>query len=244
MDKKQVLIQEAIDCIQQAQSQQAIELCTAAIEKWPEFGRFIELRGIAYEQSSDIHHSLEDLERALVLVPLCPAGYFALAKCYLALEKNSLAKDNLKFLLELPKTPTAMLPGVASVFGFLNEDELALRTCLREVKELPRSSEAWFRLAFYMERLEYSLERIEPVLRKAVSIDPNRFILRFSLMKCLSELGREQEAYEVVKGHVTAQAVGSLCCRGCVQKLANVMRSSGDQLAFGFCQDRLEELPC
>ncbi len=165
------------------------------LPEFPDDGRFWQLYGIIRWQRGDLKTARFALETASCLRPLAPLARCALAHAYLHLGPIEVARFLYLSLAEDERTPTALLPKVATGLGCLREEDAALQVCVRLARCEPRHHAAFFGMAYYMARLDYPAASILDPLAKAHNLAPRIVIYRLNLALLYAELGRDAEAY-------------------------------------------------
>jgi len=180
------------------------ELCAAeaaarqCLEDFPDDGRFWQLHGILCWQRGDLATARSALETASCLRPLAPQGRCALAHAYLALGPVDVAHFMYVSLAQDDRCPSALLPKVATGLGMLKDHATALEVCVKLAQREPRHHGAFFGMAYYMARLDYSTASILDPLVKAHNLAPRVPLYRVNLALLYAELGRHNEAYLLI----------------------------------------------
>lgn len=218
-----------------------LELARAELDRRPHDGRLWELCGMAHAAAGNRSKAIDALEAATMLVPLSAAAQCVLANCYASTGRGELAREMYQFLLSLDSLPGQLLPVVAAGLGRAGDAVSALEACRRAAVLETGSGQPLYGMAHYMERLGYPVELIAPVLRKAVDIEPETFQYRFALAVACEKLGRISEAYLALCPVINPQHVQRICCSKCLQKMAEIFASAGDQDRRKACLERAAE---
>ena len=160
-------------------------------------------------EPEELDGAREALETASLLVPLDPASQCALAECYARGGRRELARDLYRDLARNGRSPTALLPAVASGLGTVGDDETALQVCRELARRELSGHEVLFGTAYYMRRLAYPAESVIPVVRRAHNSHPGPP----SIACCLTCRGRGDydEAADVIRG-IPPESVHCRCC--------------------------------
>jgi Flp pilus assembly protein TadD len=184
-----------------------------AVRQLPDDGHAWQLAGLARLRTGDTAGALAALETATALVPLNPSARCALADCYVRAGKTGLAVDLYDDLAADATCPSALLPGVASGLGAVGADRAALGVCRELARREPGSHEALFGMAYYQRRLGRSVEEVTPLVARAHELAPESAVYRVVLASLLDNLGRRDEAYELLRDVQPASATCPRCLR-------------------------------
>ena len=202
-------------------------------------GRLVQLHGLTLYVNGEHDAARNAFESALLLSPLTAESLLALADLY---DKNSQQKDacvSLNILVEdINTVPAELLPRIAGLLGKVGETRKALFVCYRIVDNDSDCDEAIFAAAHYMRKLGYSPKAVIGMMRRAVSLAPDNCNYRRSLAATLSINGDIKAAYSLFR----SISSDDICCRNCLQLMANVFKEFGDSERLAECKERLFEI--
>ncbi|MDB4557098.1 hypothetical protein N9Z96_01075 [bacterium] len=202
-------------------------------------GRLVQLHGLTLYINGEHDAARHAFESTLLLSPLTAESLLALADLYI---KNSQQKDacvSLNILVEdIDTVPEELLPRIAGLLGKVGETRKALFVCYRVIDNDPDCDEAIFASAHYMRKLGYAPKAVIGMMRRAVSLAPDNCNYRRSLAATLSINGDIKAAYELF----TSISTDDICCKNCLQLMANVFEQFGDTERLAECQGRLFEI--
>jgi tetratricopeptide (TPR) repeat protein len=210
-----------------AQQMEPLEtLLKVALLQFPDNGRFIELQGLVWQRQQRFEPARRAFELASSLVPLSIAGQLALADAYRRCGQPADARQILSHLAGRDDIPTTLLSHLTAGLGHLGEYQLALEVSREAVQREPDRDEAIYGMVFYMSKLNYPTECMLPLLRRAVSLAPERQLYRLGLAWISARAGHWDEAYMVCRGLIA----GRIECRNCLHFVISVFEIVGDDL--------------
>ena len=211
------------------------QVLDTALILYPEDGRLLELQGRVWHCQSRWGSARRAFELAATLVPLSLAAQLAMADSYRRSDQREDALTILSYLASRDDLPAAVLPNVASGLGCIGENQMALEICREAARREPDEDEPLYGMAFYMNRLDYPVECMLPLLQKTVSLEPESQLYRLSLAAMSGRAGDWDEAYESAC-HV---APGAVHCGNCLQLLATIHDRMGDHERRDACLGQL-----
>lgn len=214
------------------------ELLRTALLRFPDDGRFIQLQGLLWHAHRRFAAACRAFEAASLLVPLSAAAQLALADIYRRTGRNDDARTILSFLATRHDLPTILLPGLTAALGLLGEYQQALEVCRDASGRDPEQDEALYAMAYYMNKLEYPLECIVPLLRRAISLAPDSRLYRVSLGILCARSGNWDEAYT----YFAPLDAAEMRCQTCVRIMARTFDRRGDIAKRDAALARLEQL--
>jgi pentatricopeptide repeat protein len=238
MDKSEDVLKRCLELFHRGQVLQADRLAEARLGEFPDDGELWQLRGLLRQRLGDLDGACAALETASMLVPLESSARCALADCYARTGRIELARDLYRHLAGDGRCPTPLLPAVASGLGALGDHETALEVCQELSRRDSTRHEALFGMAFYMRRLGYPIETILPVVARAHELAPQLRLYRVLLGSLLAGVGRQEEAYDLLRG----VAVESVRCCGCLRRMMAVFRLAGDEARYVACRKQAERV--
>ncbi|QDU57644.1 tetratricopeptide repeat protein [Aeoliella mucimassa] len=217
----------AVELHQRGFTKAAIDILEVELQDHPNRGNLWQLRAELLHHQGRFDLALENLEHALLLVPLQTKGHLLLADCHRRLGHDELATH---IYLELAEHTGLedndlwqLLRGLAATGNWRQAAEV----CRREVQQKPDDDRLLFCLAQSLVRLRQPAERVVPLLRRAIHLAPCNCRYRVVLVLQLLKHHRDQEAYDELR-QITATDVDSICCRGCLHRLLQLALSQGD----------------
>lgn len=214
------------------------ELAEEAVREYPDDGPLWELLGVAYQRDAQHVEALHALETASLLKPLDIGARFCLAEAYAATGSQEMAVFVYRMVSEDPKTPVWLLPKVASHLGELQEFQHALDVCQTIVERDSGRHEAHFGIGFYLRRLGAKTERVVSAVNQAFELAPETTLYRVVLASLLQELGRHDEAYELLQ-HIP---VSSVSCPHSLRRMLMVFHTASDMQRLLDCARCLRQL--
>lgn len=151
---------------------QSLALLDEAVEQYPWDHRPWQLRGGVRQMAGEFSEAIRDLERARSLGQLCSSAQLSLADCYRRAGYPDRATATARLLASNDDVPANVLSRICCLFGLLGEYSDALELCERIVAEREDFHSAWFGIAYYRARLEFSSSQILPFLERAWELDP------------------------------------------------------------------------
>ena len=216
----------------------ADELVIAALEQFPEDGGLLQLQGMIWHAMRRYASARQAFELASLLVPLSLAAQLTLADTYRRCQQRSAAQTILSYLATRNDVPTSLLPPLTAGLGAIGEYQLALETCREASRREPDSDEALFGMAYYMNKLDYPVECVLPLLRTAVSLDPACRMYRMGLATTCVRARLWNEAYDLFC-EVSPEQVK---CASCLNVMIRVFDRIGDHPRRDGCLSRVLEL--
>ncbi len=156
-----------------SQFQQAAEVLDDARPFASEHGNLLQLHGLVLYARRDFAGALAAFEQALSLVPLIITAQITMADCYRRQGHRATAAVMLNYLAGRDDLPTAVLAGLSAGLGGIGEYHAALKVCRLAARREPERDEPLFGMAFYMNKLDFPVERVIPLLRRALSFSPD-----------------------------------------------------------------------
>ncbi|MCE9604448.1 MAG: hypothetical protein K8U03_06025 [Planctomycetia bacterium] len=203
---------------------QCEELLRVALLRFPDDGRFIQLQGLLWHAQRRYSSACRAFEVASTLVPLSPAAQLAMADVYRRCGKKDDARTILNFLVTRSDLPAIMLPGLTAALGLIGEYQQALEVCRDASQREPEQDEALYAMAYYMNKLDYPLECVVPLLRRAISLAPDSRLYRISLAVLCARSGNWEESYMLF----APLRIADMNCQTCVRFMARVFERHGD----------------
>jgi Flp pilus assembly protein TadD len=229
------LLQQAVD---QGNTDRVAQLTEQKLRRSPNDGRLHEEMGLAFCQVKQFSRAQELLELAQLMVPLKPEAELALAECHMASDSSDLAIGLLENVGTRKSVSTHVLLHAAAVLERLGRFNTAWQTCRRAVRESPDDAQTWFALSFYMRRLRFPFSKIEAVCQRAIDLAPDNVVFRISLATALSRLGREQNAYAVIR-RFGAKELEQICCSSGIESIRLLFESADDWRGVCLCNEQL-----
>lgn len=199
MNCPQMRFQAALALLNRKLFDQAAEAAAAGVSEFPDNGPLWELLGVAYQRGGQSALAREALEMATLLKPLDTGARFCLAEAYAATGSHEMAVFVYRMISDDPRTPTWLLSRLASRLGEMEEYAHALGVCQLIVERDATRHEAHFGIGFYLRRLGIATERVVSDISRACELAPEIALYRVVLASLLHELGRDDEAREVLR---------------------------------------------
>jgi len=219
----------------------AIELASAVVKVHPNEGRTWELLGLAWRDLGKPLPAADAFERASLLVTLTPLSSLCLAECYAVLQRRRLARD--LYLLQAKQLADSvdMLLLAASGLEGIDEPQLALDVCRKAGNLDPESGQVVYDMCFYAMRSGCSASLAESLAWRAVELEPDNVHFRIGLATLLVRLGHTHRACRVLQ-ILELSDFRQVCCRCCLERIANLYQQAGSAEKAELCQLRINEL--
>lgn len=238
LDEAQFLYEAAARHYEHGELLACEELLRTALLRFPNDGRFIQLQGLLWHSQRRYSSACRAFEIASLLVPLSHAAQLAQADVYRRCGRTDDARTILSFLVTRSDLPAILLPGLTSALGLIGEYQQALEVCRDASQRDPEQDQALYAMAYYMNKLDYPVECIAPLLRRALSLAPDSRLYRISLAVLAARSGQWQEAHTLFAPLNPAD----LKCQTCVRFMARVFDHQGDVPRRNAALARLEQL--
>jgi tetratricopeptide (TPR) repeat protein len=209
------------------------ELAERALRKFPDEGALWQLDGLVRRDQGDFDGARSALETASLLVPLNPDSECALAQCYAKAGQTGLARDLYRHLAQSGRSPTPLLPAIASGLGSVGDNESALEVCRELSRREPTHHEAFFGMAFYMRKLRYPVAMVMPVVTRAHELAPRSIPYRVLLASLLASIGEYQQASDLLRDIPP----DSVHCRCCLRRMMTIFHLAGEHTLADACQE-------
>lgn len=198
----------------------------------------LQMKGLAAYSLGELPEALEGFEAASMVAPLCPAARLALADVYLHFDKPQSAVACLRFLTEVGRCPTPLLPDLAKILGKAGLYRSALRICRRIIRLRGWFHPAHFGAAYYLAKLKGSPSKIIQHLRAAQVQAPQAIPYRVTLAGALSGVGEHIEACELIRMLPTS----AIRCTVTIKQLQESAEITRDTELASRLRDRLKEI--
>ena len=182
--------------------------------------------------------ALSAMEHASSLVPLAFDDHRLLANCYVRTGRLQHAKVVYSQLLEDPACPNELLAEISAGFGLVGDYRSALKVCRLASQREPARPEPLFGMVYYLRRLGCPAKVAIPMMTRAFQLDPNCSLYRSSLAFLLNEVGRGEEAYDLLREMPVREAT----CVCQVRRMMAIFQSAGDYECWRVCRQRLDQL--
>jgi tetratricopeptide (TPR) repeat protein len=218
--------------------EEALEVAGSGLEHYPDDGRLWEMRGIALGCRRDVTGAMAALETASTLVPLSAPGQLSLAVCYVRTQNVESAKCIYEFLATRGDFPTELVADLAWGLDRVGEPKLALEVCRTAVQRQPGCDGALAAMAHYMTKLDYPVEEVTAVVRRAFELRPDAAVYRVDLALLLVRCGRQEEAYQLLTAVDLAELLQVHCPPRLVGLIA-LFRQMDDEHRASTCESRV-----
>jgi tetratricopeptide (TPR) repeat protein len=217
---------------------EAFGLAEGGLRFYPDDGRLWEMRGIALGCRREIREAMTSLETASTLVPLTISGQMVLAACYFRTGNLESAECIYEYLATRTDIPIKLLPDLARGLDQVGKPELALQACRVAVGRVPECDSAWFAMAFFMTKLDYPVEQVVEVVRRAFDLSPTHVLYRVDLALLLARCGRQEEAHRLL-AVVDLSELLHIHCPPRLAGLLALFQQMNDESRAAACQSRL-----
>jgi len=207
----------------------------------PDDGRGWELMGLIQHQRGRFRRAVAALERATCLVPLNPASRVCLAHSYAQIGRVALSRDLFLMLAEDESLPVDLLLQVAAGLEELQDAAGAMRICREATVREPEHAQAFYDMGYYAGLCGYPPRMTESLALKAIDLDPERVCYRIGLAGLRIQMGRNQEAYDLICS-LTREQVQEICCDNCLRRVMWLWDAAGDAERVAWARTRLREL--
>jgi hypothetical protein len=203
-------------------------------------GRVWEIAGLLNHAGQQLGACLSKLETAMMLVPLRPAAWCALADASLQADRDEDARDLYAYVASLPGVSVDLLRYCASRLDAMDDSARALDVARRVVAMQGDSAQAVYEFGYYLARNGVASQLVISVMKRAVSLAPEQAIYRVGLAKMLSEWGDNSSALTWVRGF-SARQLDQITCPCCLERLALLFESGHDPVRAHACRVRCEK---
>jgi tetratricopeptide (TPR) repeat protein len=234
----QELLSQARELWKAGLLEEAREVLSSAIAADTESLRLWEMLGLVTYEMGDKRIAQPSLERASLLGPLSAAAQVALAKCYDASEHCEAAAAIYRHVARLPEIEVELLEPLAAGLGRAGELEMALEVCRRAARLLPDNPDPLVGIVHYMRRLRRPIERIIPAMFRAHHLEPENSEYRISLAWMLHEIGRSDDAAELLEPVPCEE----FTCVRCLTLMQRIFEHVGEDERADVCRTRLSIL--
>lgn len=221
-----------------SQFERAAEILDEAMHHAPEHGDLLQLRGLVLYARREFDAALSALEQASALVPLIVTAQITMADCYRRQGNRATAAVILNYLAERDDLPTSVLSSLSAGLGGIGEYLHALKVCRLAARREPDRDEPLFGMAFYMNKLDYPVERVIPLLRRALSFAPGCQIYQLGLTSLYVRGNRLADAYEQCK-QIKPESVS---CSGCLALMRMVFEHFSDRGRIDACGRQIAQI--
>ncbi|WP_397568932.1 tetratricopeptide repeat protein [Schlesneria sp. T3-172] len=228
-----------------ARARQWGEAARLAGEAWAadtENGRLCEVAGLFERAAQNYFAGRRRLERAMLFVPLRPSTWCALADCYLQSGLYRDARDIYASVANGPEVPADILRYCASRLDSLNESPRALEVARRVVAMQSDHAQSVYEFGYYLARSGATASLVMSVMKRAISLAPEKAIYRLGLAKIVAETGDLSRALDWVR-HLSASQLDQIECRCCLERLAFLYEAGVDPVRAHACRVRMDNLP-
>lgn len=229
------LFQNAVNC---GDAGRIAQLADQRLRVSPHDGRLHEEIGLVFHRIEQLVRAQQLLEHAQVMVPLQPEAELALAECYMSFDKPELAIGLLDNVGQRSRVATGTLLRAASLLHQLGRRREAWLTCRQAVRQSPDEGQAWFDLSVYMGRVGFPFSKVERVVQRAIDLEPDNVVFRTSLAAALARLGREENAYAVVR-RFGVRELQQICCTSCLETIRALFEQANDWRGVCLCNEQL-----
>lgn len=220
---------------------EGLKRADAAIRADEDNGRAWEVRGLALRGLNKPLEAADALERASLLVPVCPEARIALAACYGTLRRRKLARELYLELVANTELTVALLLEIAAGLEAVDEPKLAMEVCRRAGRRDPEAAQVHYDMGFYASRCGYPPHVLEALVRRAIELEPGNVHYRVGLASLLIRLDRTVEAQRVAQA-LSPQQIGEITCKCCLQRIDELFEQAGDVERLALCRSRWQEL--
>lgn len=205
-------------------------------------GRAAERLGIVEYQHRNLRAACAQLELAASLIPLTVDGVFALAGCYAATGRRTLAVNWHLTLLSSRRVQPAQLLDSARIVDGWGDPRAAVCLCRDAVRRDLDFAQGFFELSWFLARSGCPLSIIEAQARRAIHLAPDHCGYRTSLASLLWRHQRHDQAAELI-AVLTPQALRSIRCGCCLQRILEIVNYHGNESQIEACHETLKTLP-
>jgi tetratricopeptide (TPR) repeat protein len=217
-------------------------IAAAALADHPADAGLWEVLGLSLHAMGDVTLAAEALEMATVLRPLSTSAQVALADCYLALDRDEVARSMYQHLAADPDAiPAEHLAAVVAGLTRVGELRAALEVAREHAKRLPRSDDAAFTVVECMEAAECPLVDRLAAARQAYRLAPHRARNRLALAWLHCRSGNLMDAYRLMAA-TDAERLIAECPRARLQWLVALFTSIGDERRRDALQAAMKEV--
>jgi len=216
----------------------ALNLVKRRLRLDKEDGRGWEMIGLIQYSRRRFAIAVSALERASLLVPLCPAARVCLAHGYAKIDHEDLSRDLLAELIDDQSLSVPLLLQVATGLDSIDSPGMAMLTCRVAAERDPDHPQTFYDMGYYAARSGHHPNITEALARKAITLDPENVCYRVGLASLLVKQGRDDEAYHFVS-RFTNEQIERISCRCCLSRIVDLFEQQGDLRRVVLCRQQL-----
>lgn len=220
---------------------EALRRADAAILADEDDGRAWEVRGLVLRELHKPLGAADAIERASLLVPICPAARIALAQSYGTLRRTALARELYMELVASAELSVALLLEIAAGLEAVDASPLALEVCRRAGCLDPEAAQVYYDMGLYATRCGYELRVVEALIRRAIELEPRSLQYRLGLVSLLAQMDRIADACRAAQ-LLSSQQIAEINCKCCLDRISELFDRVGDAERRAVCRRRRQEL--
>ena len=221
----------------------ADSLAQQALAETSDAPKILEIAGVIAFYRHRYDEAINQIERAMFVVPLSFTSQMVLARAFLKEDMPERSLTTIRFLVEVvERIPCEMLAELTRIASELQHFDLALSVCREACMRHPDDDQAVFGAAFYMHRLGYPVELVRNLMIKAIGLNPNSQFYRLNLASIYCSTGDWENAYDQIR-RVPGEALATIPCGCMYSMLHDVLHRFNDHERLKILKTRSQETP-
>jgi tetratricopeptide (TPR) repeat protein len=205
----------------------AIDVLEVALREEPEAGALWRLRAVLLQRERRRDEAFDNVQRAMMLVPLGHEALLVLADGYARAGQRVSAADVYSQLAADDSFPGELWEPLYAGLCTVKKWQAALGFCRRMARERSDDDRVYFAMAHALGRLGRPPELSLNMIRTAIDLNPCEPRYHVSLAVQLLRLGRTDDAYRAIV-EISIESLATLSCRCCLQKALQLCIDRGD----------------
>ena len=231
----------AIELYDRGFAKAAIDILEAELARFPDEGKLWRLRAVLLQREGRRDEAFDNIQRALVLVPLGYEGLLVLADGYARRGDRAAAGGILSDLAMDGSFPAELWEPLYSGMASIGRWQAALAVCRRAGRLRPEDDAICFAASTALVKLGRPPQLALAMLRRAIGLNPSEPRYRVSLAMLLARLGDFEAGYRTFV-ELSRDEVESIDCRCCLQKALQLCIERGDADRSSWLAARLATL--
>lgn len=212
----ELYLSQAVQFLEGSRPLEAMRILDQAIAEFSNDPRGWQLRGGVHHRMGDTQTAAEDLEQARALGSLCHCATLALIDSHRRNGDTFSAREIAEEMAEDLALPISVLAPLACSLGLLGEFSTALVVCETIVERQHTAHAAYFGIAFYRSRLEFTSRQILPFVQRALELEPSNSVYAANAGLLHLEIGEEEQGWAILDAippqAVRCPSIASILC--------------------------------
>lgn len=238
---QQDAVRRAIELYDRGFARAAIDVLEAELARFPDDGKLWRLRALLLQREGRREEAFDNIQRALILVPLGYEGMLVLADGY-ARQGDRLAAGGILSDLAVDGCfPAELWEPLYNGMASIGRWQAALAICRRASRQRPEDDSIYFAASNALVRLGRPPQLALAMLRRAIGLNPSEPRYRISLAMLLARMGDVEAGYRTFV-ELSREEVESIDCRCCLHKALQLCIDRGDESRSSWLATRLATL--